>query len=209
MNRLGVLEMIGITSGVMTNKHAHMRMFIFQVIVLSLVGCTPQPEWAKNQSGWTELMKWSYQGDSKRIDSAIRSGVNPNEMGEKGWTPLKVAVKAGKSDVVELLLKLNADANIADSAKMSPLMEASLSNNYVIAKQLIVHGADTNAKLDNGWTALIGATSYGDTELMQLLIDGGADVNAVRTTDNFTALSIAEYNRSDDKIKLLKKYGAK
>ena len=211
MNQRGAFGIHGIIGG--NSKSTHMRILIFGLIVISFAGCGRQqketPPWAKSQSNWTDLMKWSYVGDTARIDSALRSGMDPDETNHTGWTPLKVAVKAGKTSVVRLLLRSNADPNLADGVKMTPLMEACLSNNYDIAKVLIEHGADVNATLDNGWTALMGATSYGGIELMQLLIDNKANVNAIRTTDNFTVLSIAQYHKAEDKIRLLKKFGGR
>jgi ankyrin repeat protein len=154
-------------------------------------------------------MKWSYEGDITKIDSVLRLGMNPDTTSNKGWTALKVAVKAGKTEVVQLLLNSNADPNLPDDVKMTPLMEACISNNYSIAKLLIENGANVNASLDNGWTALMGATSYGDVRLMQLLIDNNANVNAIRTTDSFTALSLAQYHKAEDKINLLRKFGGR
>jgi ankyrin repeat protein len=106
-------------------------------------------------------------------------------------------------------LKYSADPNLRDSLTMTPLIEACGLNEYDIAKLLIENGAEVNTRLNNGGTALMAATSYGELRLMQLLIDNNANVNAIRTTDSFTALSLAQYHKAEEKINLLKKFGGR
>jgi hypothetical protein len=83
-----------------------MRVLVVVLIVVYCISCGRDrkdiPHWAKSQKNWTALMKWAYEGDTIKIDSALKSGMHPDTTNYRGWTALKVAVKAGKADVVKI-----------------------------------------------------------------------------------------------------------
>ena len=93
------------------------------------------------------------------------------------------------------------------------LMQALRDNETPrVIRSLIEKGADVNDQLTGphatGWTALMFASSNEKPDLVKYLISKEADVN-LKAKDGATALSLAQKEKNDDIIKLLKAAGAK
>ena len=165
--------------------------------------------WDANKSNWSPLMLFSYQSDTSKIDSLLKSGVNINEQIPGGYTALDIAIRNGCTTAVWFLLKHNANPNLADTDGYTPILWASFGDNFEIVRLLLNYKSDPNKGLKNGYTPLMAAASFGTIKIMELLISNDANVDFQRRSDGWTPLRFAEYNGDKDKINLLKKYGAK
>lgn len=125
--------------------------------------------------------------DTEKIESLIKSGIDPNGYGRQGITPLIYAFGAGKKDSLRTLLKNGADPNKRNDAPDAPeslqgqstvtVFAGAPDNEYLAI--LLDHGGDVNAKNNDGEPILI-KMIYMDPKNydgMKMLLDRGADIN--------------------------------
>lgn len=138
-------------------------------------------------------------GNVKKIDQLVTSGINVNTRGKDGITPLIWTIYHQKKAGYQALLEHGADPNMqvqdgrykGDSAMETA---AQLSDSSYL-KFALEHGGNPNlidTYDDNRFTLLLSAILGGNESNVKLLIAAGADVNAVQNTvDSETPLEFA------------------
>jgi cytohesin len=112
----------------------------------------------------------------KELESALKSGSNPNLPDTYGQSPIfRVVYNPGRhqSKMLTLLLKYGADVNYRKARDGETVIHNAAS--VEIAEILLKHGADITAKANNNSTPLHKTTS---AQMAQFFIDHGLDVNA-------------------------------
>ena len=113
------------------------------------------------------------------------------------------------TEIVKLLLDAKADVNTAYNG-MTPLFIASGKGYLEIVKLLLKAKADVNVTDNVGATSLYFASQNGHAEVVELLLSAGADVNAKAKVGGrgryYSPLDVAEHNKHEQVIKLLKEY---
>jgi len=98
-----------------------------------------------------------------------------------------------------------------DTRDTTALHYASFKGNVKLAEMLLDYGADVNAiGYENNHeqtTPLILAAWMGGIDMLRLLLGTGADPHAV-SSNGVTALSTAQSHNYQDRVDLLKQYGA-
>jgi ankyrin repeat protein len=155
-----------------------------------------------------ELTTAIEKNDIQKVTELIAQGADVNAKDSHGATPLMFAALMERTETAKLLIEKGADVNAKDPEGWTPLIFATRVGQAEIAKLLLEKGADVNAKDTYGWTPLMHAASLGDTAIAQILLDKGADANA-KNLKGDTALSIAEREKKDDMVILLRQAVAK
>ena len=146
----------------------------------------------------------------------IEKGADVNLQANNGYTPL-IAAAGVSEELTDLLLSKGADLQLKledgtgafTTAIVGILMERVTTT---AAKKLLDKGADINESPKNGraegYTVLMMAARNNKPDLVKFLVKNGADVN-LKAKDGSTALSLAEKEKDDAIVKLLKELGAK
>lgn len=123
------------------------------------------------------------KGDTAKLDSLVKAGVDVNSRGRHGLTPLFSAVLAENSVGVEGLLKDGADPNaVTDDGSSIMHDAASLISEPAILALLLKYGGNPNAaRVSDGYRPLHLAISMApedkSTEKVLVLIAHNADLN--------------------------------
>jgi ankyrin repeat protein len=191
----------------MLNKIALLIGIIF-VVFYSSAQAT-EASWDYNKDSWTEIMLAAYEGDIKKIEILIESGKDINEQIHGGnlYTALDVGIWTQNYEVVEYLLNQGANVNGQDNSTRTPLVLASRFKSVKIVDILIKYGADINDNI-GGWTALRSAACFGTLEILETLIDNGAYIDGQHDGSVSSALMLAAYKASADKVEALINAGA-
>ena len=129
-----------------------------------------------------------------------------------GETPLVEAAEAGKLDVFMYLFGLGANPNAANYHKKTPLMFAidqwvELDKNEMLKALLADRRTDANLRDEDGMTVLKLAVKGRKVDTIKLLLK----IPGLNVNDNgggMTALFLAELDRQDEIVKLLRAAGA-
>jgi len=123
--------------------HAAARSGNFEVVRI-LIECNPADINARNEGGWTPLLRAS-GGHNLKDGSVLRllleHGADINVQDEKGWTALHVASYNGALAVVRLLLEHGADVKVKNDYGQTPLQVAAYRGHEKGTKLLREHGA--------------------------------------------------------------------
>jgi uncharacterized protein len=162
---------------------------------------------AKDEDGYTPLLRAAESGELQVVDWLIGQGADVNAQNRQLATALLQAVWFYRIDCAKRLLRAGADPNLADDELRTPLLSAATmgyrsvavelftprariateepesTKGYIeIATLLIEHGANVNARNEDGATSLHQATRWGTEahqEMCDLLLSRGADINCI------------------------------
>ena len=87
------------------------------------------------------LLRYSKNGNLRRVNSLLRRGVNVNYQNYLGRTALMYASYEGRLDVVRELIKAGADVNLQTNDGMTALMYAGYRGHFEIVEALLEAGA--------------------------------------------------------------------
>lgn len=146
-----------------------------------------------------DIFKVVLQGDEKKLESLILSGVDMNALDKAKRTPLINAVIDNNLKVAEILLKHGADANAQDNQGWTALHFAAQNYSKEATRMLLANNCEVDVKDIHGNTPLFRAVfnSKGRGEVIQLLISHGADKtlkNNHGMSPSNLASTIANYN---------------
>ncbi len=120
------------------------------------------------------------------------------------FTPLMwAASRFGSVEMTHLLLEAGADARAQGDGRWTALYSAVESENAETVRLLTAAGADPNVKVQfemERQTLLMIAASGRRADVVRALLDAGADPHVVIHNGETTALSLAAYNPSGDRI---------
>lgn len=141
------------------------------------------------------------QGQTSKVVSYVKKGVDINGKNRARWTALAYAVKFGHNDIIKFLVENGADVNQTVNTGSSPLYIALNEGKYDIADYLLKHNANVEVADIMGMTPLAWAVKANDMKMTKYLVDHGANVNARNNNgrmilDIATDPSIIEYLRS-------------
>ena len=124
----------------------------------------------------TSLVKAVVFDDTKAVQQALRSGVDPNTRDDKGDPLLLIAMREKSAGVAKLLIEdKRTDLDATNRAGENAMMVASLQGLTPLVKLLIDKDAEVNKK---GWTPLHYAATNGHDDIVQMLLDASAYVDA-------------------------------
>jgi len=112
------------------------------------------------------------RGDTKRVKSYIKRGIDVNIIEEDIWygpmTALMRASRAGRKEIVQLLIDNGADPFVYDNTYYTALRMAIGRKDIV--EILLKPQADPKIKLQDIHRALSDASEYGKTDVVEILI---------------------------------------
>lgn len=122
-----------------------------------------------------DLLAGIREGDTRAVESLLRSGADPNRRDEFGATALMHAAVFASVETMRVLLDAGADVSAVDRSGATALMWATHDAEKV--RLLLARGADVNAARSDGMTALLSAALRGNASVMRMLLSAGADVH--------------------------------
>lgn len=179
--------------------------------IIALLQKEPKLVFARDDLGFTPLMKAARYGKSEIVEILLRNKSEVNAQADMGETALFRTMDVNKYKNAELLLKYGADPNLKENSQdWAALPCACYYGNLRMAKLLLANGADVNVtgKYDQTplhWS-MRAITWDNQKEIVQLLLDNG--VNASHEDSNGrTALQMAERRSADGVVELLRSHG--
>lgn len=114
-------------------------------------------------------------GTVQQLQSALKSGANPNTASTKGVSPLMLAVR--NPEMVKVLLTAGADPNVASPDGSTALAMAAATHGALPSMKLLLAAkADPNkGKAAECNSPLAAATRTYQTDRLRLLLEGGAN----------------------------------
>lgn len=144
--------------------------------------------------------------DLPRIRQLLDDGVDPDMQDDYGRSFLYCAIEQGNSDAVAILLEKGAKVVSERHYGYSLLHAAARKGGVEIAEMLIEKNpALLSIKDSKGNTPLHIAAREGHADMAALLIARGANPEE-KNHDNRTSLFIAQYERHEEVMKILKPY---
>lgn len=131
------------------------------------------------------------KGDTTRMRSLLRNGVDPRASGEFGVTLLDWSMRRQNPAAFRLLLDAGADPTARDVNHDNAMRGAVHNDDTTYLATLLAHGVDPNTAVRYGQTALMEAIMTGcDREFHMLLAAKGIDLSR-RNESGETALFTA------------------
>lgn len=117
--------------------------------------------------------------DGARLEAALASGWDANELSGDGFTPLALAAFFDNAEAFDLLLPLTTNVNAAatNPQGVAAIHAAAAKRNAAMVDKLLRAGADPNQVQQDGFTPLHAAAQHGDAATAGLLLLAGADVS--------------------------------
>ncbi|MDC3418001.1 M48 family metallopeptidase [Aquibacillus salsiterrae] len=118
---------------------------------------------------YTPLMEAAMNGDTKKVESLLAAGADPNQLTNYGESALSIAIDYENTELVPLLLENGADPNLIDQYGLTPLYSAVVMDNLSSAKLLLDAGANPMIVDEEGMTAIDYAKEFELPEMIDLL----------------------------------------
>ena len=168
-----------------------------------------------------ELLQACKRGDTKRVETLLKEGANPNAKDSFGSTCLMIAAANGYVDVLKLLILHGANINETYNGKGLAGLEGETALHYAIegyswdrnknkekcAIYLVNHGIDLDKRDELGLTYLMLASREGMANLVKELIRKGMNVNE-ESNKGYTALMLAAMKGHTEIVRILLSHGA-
>jgi len=176
---------------------------------------------APDDDGTTPLLLATMRNHVPTVDALLKSGADIEKKNKEGYTPLALALSEARFEVAKTLLEAGANIDTkAGPEELSPLMIAASqvspgegaiflpgsTRPIDLARTLMQKGADVNAQSRQGVTALMIAAARNVAPMIGLLLQSGANPD-LRSSQNKTAMEIAEQNGSEAAAKALRLIG--
>jgi ankyrin repeat protein len=120
----------------------------------------------------TEENVWvaSSDGDVKRVEELLTSGVSVNAQDEHGYSPLHAAVSYGHADLITMLLIKGATIDIRDEEGDTPLLVCEKPE---ILELLVENGADISVRNAEGEGIVEKCVQDENETMCEYLVDKG------------------------------------
>src|SRR5688572_1265954 len=174
---------------------------------------------ARNEKGYTALMKAAETGQTETAQALLVAGADPNLLsGETRISALALAATRGDLPMMKVLIAGGADVNLKIYHQGETALIAAASGGQREAVTLLLDNkASIDTRSTSRGTALVAASCAGHVDVARTLVDRGADLNA-RNPDQpnavppgpwgQTALGCAAQHRGTEFIQLLLDKGA-
>jgi hypothetical protein len=134
-------------------------------------------------------------GDLKKVNDAIRGGMDVNAEGKQGFRPLFFVFSAPNAEVAKALLAAGANPNVRLPEGATPLYYSVRFQNTGFTQALLAARANPNAKTENDKPILHEAVLAGEAEQVKLLAKAGADINVIwGSTPLYAALEASTFS---------------
>lgn len=155
---------------------------------------------AKNK----DLLKAISQNNPALVNMALKSGDNPNLVGEDGDSPLMAAVRGGKYKAAKALIKAKADLSFVDTNGMGMMHVAADNGDDRTLLVLLTAGLDPNSRHEgDGLHPIHRTVLKGHTDALKVLLN--AEVSAMQpTADGRLPMDLAADKATQE---VLKKFG--
>ena len=199
-----------------------LNFFILLFILCLFGGCMATTGGKKVEESFSDpqvqaLVKAACLGETGKIESLIKAGVDVNTSGKDGVSPLFWVVgwceEGNKLKGVKALLAQGADPNQAKKTGYTPLLVVSTYKDSRFLRAMLDYGGNPDARTKGIDSALSNALSLGAHrdlwENYYMLLDAGADININYNlpTNPGTIAGIAAgvYGRYDKALELVKR----
>ncbi len=175
---------------------------IVAVEILIAAGADLSHQASVRNRGWAPIHYAARGGYTKIVNLFINAGVDKEVKTMFGLTPLHIACEFGHLEVVQFLFSIGAEINSQtkeENHHMTPLHHAVVGNFKNVVLELLKHGANKEIETTLGFTAIELAAKNDLLEIVELLLSFGAGRWDM-------ALKIAQKNKADETVKLIKKY---
>jgi ankyrin repeat protein len=166
---------------------------------------------ARNEKGFTALIKATEMGHTETVQSLLAAGADPNlDNFESHYSALMMAAYKGDVPTMKVLIAGGADVNLQFRPNEdNALFAAAAYGQRDAVAFLLDNKASIDAKSPSRGTPLVAsACQAGKFDTARLLVERGADVNAQATTSLQTPLGCAAAQRNVEFIQLLLDKGA-
>jgi cytohesin len=131
---------------------------------------------ARDQQGFTALMRAALGGQLDAFAALLAAGADPHAPQQPGWNLLMCALSGGNAEVVRLLIEQGVDLNTPNDRgskptplQPTPLMAAVEEGALPIVRLLVEAGADLHHRRGDGQTALSLAEQPGRKRIREIL----------------------------------------
>ena len=165
---------------------------------------------ARNEKGFTALIKATEMGHTETVQSLLAAGADPNlDNFESHYSALMMAAYKGDVPTMKVLIAGGADVNLQFRPNEdNALFAAATYGQRDAVAFLLDNKASIDAKSPSRGTPLVASACQGKFDTARLLVERGADVNAQATTSLQTPLGCAAAQRNVEFIQLLLDKGA-
>jgi twitching motility protein PilT len=134
---------------------------------------------AQDKNAFQDLLEIAWMeaagsGQTDRMNSMLKEGLNVDLKDQTGSTALMLASAYGHTEIVQALIEHAADPNVRDNNGLTALMRAAMRDNPDVIRTLALAQADINAKSTSGNTPLMIAGSAGNYESVVALLNAKA-----------------------------------
>jgi ankyrin repeat protein len=142
-------------------------------VVLALAWGVAGSAQGQEASSGPRLLTAIRAGDSRLVESLLRSGTDANTRDQAGATALMHATAFGTVETMRLLLGKGADVKASDKSGATALLWGTFDE--VRVRLLLERGADVNASRSDSMTPFLSASLRGTVGVMRTLAAAGAD----------------------------------
>ena len=162
---------------------------------------------AKDDQGWSILMKAAYAGDADIVRALLARGAEVNAQNPRAGTALIIAAEQGRAEVVSILMDHGADATLKGPTGGTALSIAASRGHTAVVEAILAKARKVDPVDLDGSDALVNAAGTGDVVAVAALLAKGIDVNALSTNGD-SALGRAAANGHAEMIRALVAKGA-
>jgi ankyrin repeat protein/beta-lactamase regulating signal transducer with metallopeptidase domain len=137
---------------------------------------------ARNETGYTALMKAAEAGQTETVQSLLAAGADPNLTRSAG-TALSLAASNGDLSTMKVLIAGGAQVDLKQPmTQLTPLMSAAIAGQRDAVILLLDNKASIETRSESWGTPLVAAACQGKFDAARTLVDRGANVNAASGT---------------------------
>lgn len=172
-----------------------MKTFLATLLASALIATIPPA----TAGVYEDILAATNQGDTAKVTSLLRRGMDVNTTDQQGSTLLMIAVRERNTELIRFLLDSRANAYKRNRYGDSALTIAALQGQEDIVELLLERKIDPNQP---GWNALHYAAFENRGRIAAMLLAAGADIDALAPNGS-TALMLAAKRGHLDTVRLL------
>lgn len=149
------------------------------------------------------------QGDLRKVQNHLQSGVNPNWRNSDGEPILLLAVnRSGNEEIVRALIAAGARVDERDRARNTALVTCVRDEDFAMVQLLVEHGAQPDVANKHGDTPLTNAACWGSKRVVEYLLKHGANP-LVKDGEDLAPSDIARQQGYEEIADILDRFASK